>query len=165
MSALLQLFIDICLFRKGPQHLPASSLLLALAACFYLVTGWVLLGLESGWLNGAVQVAVAGGLLLAFVWTTLASCDKRHRLLQTLTALTGTDGLLTGIAIACYMLTPALPDLRNISISLLTLWDLAVIAHILRHALSQNLAMGAGLTIIYFFAVRYLLAIIMGGAS
>ncbi|NJD07410.1 MAG: hypothetical protein FIA97_13065 [Methylococcaceae bacterium] len=164
MTALIRLFADICLFRKGPQHLPASSLLLALAGSFYLVTGWILLGLESGWLNGAIQVAVAGGLLLAFVRTTLASCDKRHRLLQTLTALTGTDGLLTGVAIACYALTSALPDLRNIALTLLTLWDLAVIAHILRHALSQGLAMGVGLAAIYFFAVRYLLTLIMGGS-
>jgi hypothetical protein len=164
MTKLIRLFADICLFRKGPQDVPASRLLLVLATIGYLLSGWILLGLESGWLNGAIQVAVAGGLLLVFVWTTLTSADKVHRLTQTLTALVGTDSLLTATAIVCFALTPALPDLRKIIIDLLTLWDLAVIAHILRHALSQGIAMGVGLAVLYFLAVRHLLALLMGAS-
>lgn len=162
MTVLIRLFWDICLFRKGPQDVPASPLLLGLATFCYIAIGWILLAVESGWLNGAIQVAVAGGLLLLFVWTTLASADKTHRLPQTFTALAGTDSLLTLAATACVALTSSLPELRRIAIDVLTLWDMAVIAHILRHALSQGLGMGIGLAVLYVLAVRYALALALG---
>jgi len=161
MSALIRLFADICLFRRGPQHLPESRFLLGLTLATYGATSWILLGLETDWRIAALQVMVATTLLLGFVGATLASAAKSHRLTQTVTALVGSDTLFTVLAIACFLATAAAPAARSAAISLLTIWDILVIAHILRHALSQTYAVGLGLAVLYFIAVQNLLLLFL----
>ena len=56
MRALFNLFLDICLFRRGPQDVPASPLLFGLAMLVYLIVGVVLLSLEGPLFQAVLQV-------------------------------------------------------------------------------------------------------------
>ncbi len=47
MRALFELFLDLCLFRKGPQDLPAGMALLKLCLLGYALSGFVVLLLST----------------------------------------------------------------------------------------------------------------------
>lgn len=151
---LIKLFFDICLFKKGPQDLPASRLLLGLTMLAYLLVGVVLLGLESNWGDAVIQALVEVGMLLGFLFVTLKVAGLMHRFMQTTIAMLGTDALISSCAVPLltWMLTS--PQAKGVYLFLLMLmlWHMAVVAHILRHALSRSLAVGLGLAIVYIVA-------------
>jgi hypothetical protein len=151
---LIKLFFDICLFKKGPQDLPASGLLLGLATLAYLLVGIVLLGLEATWADAAIQALVEGAMLLGFLFITLKVTGLMSRFLQTASAMLGCDALISSLAVPLltWMLTS--PEAKGVYLFLLLLmlWHLAVVAHILRHALSRHLGIGLGLAIVYVVA-------------
>lgn len=140
MSQLLNLFFDICLFRKGPQDVPASSLLLGLSLVAYAVVGLLLLSTETTLPGALLQVAMEGGMLVGFIYVTLASADLKNRLLQTSIAMLGTDALIRSLAIPILFLSAGMHAVQNAHILLLMLmlWHVSVVAHILRHALSKS---------------------------
>ncbi len=141
---LIKVFMEICLFRKGPQDVPASTLLLRLALAAYFLVGLVLTSLENQWLEGILQIVVEGAMLLGFTWISVMMAGKRGRLMQTVSAMLGTDALLSSFAIPMQAVLLADPQYNIIYVILLLLmlWHIAVVAHILRHALSQTLAVG-----------------------
>jgi hypothetical protein len=157
---LLKLFLDICLFRKGPQDAPASPALLKLALSAYFLVGLLLAILEAHWLEGILQVLLEAAMLLGFAWASLMAAGKTSRWLQTAIAMLGTDALVSSFAIPLDAVLLASPQagLLHLLLLLLMLWHIAVVAHILRHALSQALAVGLGLSIAYvFFSVQVLI--------
>jgi len=156
---LIRLFLDICLFRKGPQDVPASMMLLRFALAAYFLVGVALTVLEAPWLEGIAQVLLEAAMLLAFVWVSLLAAGKTSRWLQTLISMLGTDALISGVAIPLEALLLVNPQASvvHLILLLLMLWHLGVVAHILRHALSQTLAVGLGLAIVYVaFSVQVL---------
>jgi len=156
---LIRLFLEICLFRKGPQDAPASTMLLRLVLVAYFLVGVVLTTLETPWLEAIAQVLLEGAMLLGFVWVSLLAAGKLGRWLQTLISMLGTDALISGIAIPLEAVLLANPQagILRLLLLLLMLWHIAVLAHILRHALSQTLAVGLGLAFVYVaFSVQVL---------
>jgi len=151
---LIKLFFDICLFKKGPQDLPASGLLLALTTAAYLLVGLILLGLETNWTDALVQVLAEAAMLVGFLFVTLKVAGLMPRFLKTTAAMLGTDALISCFAIPLltWMMNAQGTQGVYLFLLLLMLWHLAVVAHILRHALSRPLAVGAGLAIVYVIA-------------
>lgn len=152
---LIKLFFDICLYRKGPQDLPVSSLLLGLSLLAYLIVGMVLLGLETTWTDAAIQALVEAGMLLGFVFITLQIAGLTSRFLQTSTAMVGTDVVISSFAVPLLTWMISSPESKGVIylfLLMLMLWHVAVVAHILRHALSRSLAIGFGLAIVYIVA-------------
>ena len=99
MYILLRVFVDILLFRAGPQAVPASVFLLQSAIVFYFMVR-VLVALLTFSPLSAVGVSVMDTVLLtSLVWVSLWSRDLNNRVLQTLTAALGTLGLLTLIVL------------------------------------------------------------------
>lgn len=164
---LIKLFWDICLFKKGPQEAPPSITLLKLALAAYVLVGMALTALETGWLEGLLEVLLEGGLLFAFVGISLLAAEKTHRWLQTGIAMLGTDALISSFAIPPKLLLLADPQagLVYLLLLLLMLWHIGVVAHILRHALSQTLAVGLGLAIVYVFFTMQVLILLFGPPS
>jgi hypothetical protein len=162
---LIRLFFDICLFRKGPQDAPASTMLLKLALLAYFLAGLVLTALEAPWLEGIAQVVLEGFMLFAFVGVSLLAAGKLNRWLQTVISLLGTDALITGFAIPLEGVLLAYPQagLLHVLLLLLMLWHIGVLAHILRHALSQTLAVGLALAIVYVAFSVQVLVMLFGG--
>ncbi|BBA37195.1 uncharacterized protein sS8_5273 [Methylocaldum marinum] len=148
---LIKLFLDICFFKKGPQDVPASGLLLALAILAYSVVGVVLLGLERDWRGAVVEAAVEGLMLFAFIYTALHLRRKIPRLQKTATALYACDALISAAAIPFLAWLSATPEVKGVYFFLmfLMLWHLAVVGHILRHALAISFFFGVGLAFGY----------------
>ncbi|QJD30424.1 hypothetical protein [Methylococcus geothermalis] len=149
--ALIRLFIEICLFRRGPQDVPSSMLLFWLVAGAYLLVGFILLGLEVAWLPAIVESLVELAMLLGFVWLLLALFKKTPRWQKTATAMLGSDVVISTPAIPLVGWTLAVPDATAIHLLLfgMMLWHVAVVAHIFRHALSKPWATGLLLAVAY----------------
>jgi hypothetical protein len=156
MSRLILVWFDICLLRAGPQDLPASRELLGLSMASYMLASF-LLSLPGYPLVAAGQLALMdASLVVVFAATTLYLTGKMARLTQTLTALSGTGTLLGLIALPVIQLLasgqqeagqPSL--LAGVLWLLLFGWNLLVVAHIMRHALSVNFPVATGIAILY----------------
>jgi hypothetical protein len=164
---LIKLFWDICWFQKGPQDTPASSFLLMLAMLAYLLVGAALTGLEAQWPEGLLQVLLEASMLLGFVWISVVAAGKTNRWLQTSVAMLGTDALISAIAIPLegILLFNPQADLVYLLMLLLILWHIGVVAHILRHALSQTITLGLALAIVYVFFSLQVLILLFGPPS
>jgi hypothetical protein len=90
----LQSFLDIALWRKGPQDLPASTTLANLALIAYLSTGFLRMRLFTLDRSTALLFICIDALMLgAWLWLVLAFFGRRQRFVQTITATLGV-GLL-----------------------------------------------------------------------
>lgn len=164
---LIQLFLDICLFRKGPQDLPASKVLLKLVLAAYFFVGLLQTLLGTRWLEGVLQVLLQAGILFGFVWISLKAAGMPERLPQTLTAMLGTDALISSFSLPLALIALLNPQdaLTHLLLLLLMLWQTAVVAHILRHALSQTLAIGVVLSIVYMVFTLQILMLLFGAPA
>lgn len=156
MNQLPATLLRICVFRDGPQELPASSsLLIAL-----VVIGWAASTLLVGQLiaegSAALEVTVATGFGLLFTWLALSVRGGTHRFLQSATALFGTDLVLL-LPVAPLLLLTSGQEAPNLQLLLLLLWawGIAIKGHIFRHALDLPVPGGVlvaiGYTILSLF--------------
>lgn len=161
MKLLLLRFIDICLLRAGPQDIPTSSVLMLLSITVYCTVGFFLYLVNADLIHAliltGVDIVLMAGLAYVILWVRMLTT----RYVQTLTALAGTGTLLAMIAwpVLYWLQLPAAGP--NPEPSLLSpilwiwwawlLWNLVVVGHILRHALSTTFFVGALLSLSYFF--------------
>lgn len=164
---LLKVFLDICLFRRGPQDVPASPLLFGLAMLVYLIVGVVLLSLEGPLFQAVLQALVELFVMLGFVWVNLRFLHLQPRFLKTGTAMLATDALISSLAVPllAWMAWSEQGGEPYLLLLILMLWHLAVVAHILRHALSRPLSVGIGLAIVYIVATYQVMMLLFPPAG
>jgi len=156
LSALLRVFVDIALLRSGPQVLPASGLLLAICIALYAATYLVVVATTSLDLRVlAAQVLTSVGLDLIGLWLVLAVARRQSRYPQTLAALFG-SGVILNLALLPAALLVAFGGASfelagQLAASLVMGWGLAVLAHILRHALEVAWGLALALAALYLF--------------
>jgi hypothetical protein len=154
MGTLIRTIAAIALLRRGPQTLPASSFLLYLLLAAHWGTG-VLLGLFSFSPAMALLAALAGTLIMVALVHGLLLMHRLHsRVTQTLSALAGCEvliGLLGVPLTALFYAGGGMAELAVLLSLLLLVWNLAVAAHIFRHALSVSMGIGV------LFAIGYIL--------
>jgi hypothetical protein len=155
MLQLIRAWFDICRLRAGPQDLPASGFLLGLSLCCYALVSFLVASPSSG-IMGAVQLAtVDTGMLVVFATSILYLQSKTERINQTLSALAGSGSLMGMLALPLVLLVdPGQPaDQLSALLTglwlLLLIWNLLVMAHIMRHALSASFAVGLGAAVLY----------------
>lgn len=127
--------------------------------CCYASVSVLLTSLTNGYRDG-VQVALLELLLMTlFVAGVLYLFRRPARFSQTLAALAGSGGLLGLPALALIRVAGAEVVAPHLSTAwlLLLFWNLLINAHILRHALSSSLAMGAILSVLYVLASTQLI--------
>lgn len=149
---LVRLFLDICSFNKGPQDAPASSLLLELVVAANLGLGFGLALMELGWVEALLQTLTGASVLAGFLWIALAVTQKSARFLQTASAAFGTDTFITALATPLLIWGHLDPEMRgafNLPLLSLMAWQISVLGHILRHALSLPFIAGLGLALAY----------------
>lgn len=155
MLQLIRAWFEICLLRRAPQDLPASSYLLGVSLCCYGLVS-VLVSSQSYTFSMALLLTLVDiGLLVIFAWSLLYLQKKTARLNQTLSALAGTGSLMGVIALP--LLLTIAPDAGADTVAaplqslwlLLLLWNLFIMAHIIRHALSSSFAIGFGISLLY----------------
>jgi hypothetical protein len=153
--ALVNLFVDLCLLRRGPQDLPASHALLSLALVLNVAAG-LLLGRtvwgETGAALGAALLDV--GVLALLLFVALRARALGNRFLQSATAMLGAGCLLTLLALPLQPLVELSeasdPDAVGALLYLLYVaWVQVVYGHVLRHALDLRLGAGIAIALVY----------------
>jgi hypothetical protein len=155
MLQLIRAWFEICLLRRAPQELPASAYLLGLSLCCYGLVSVLVSSQSYPFSKALLLAAVDLGLLVLFVWSLLYLQRKPARINQTLSALAGTGSLMGVIALPLLLAIgpetvaePVPAPLLSLWL-LLLLWNLFVMAHIIRHALSSSFAIGFGISLLY----------------
>ena len=81
---ILRLFLDVCLFRKGPEDVPASLILLGLTLLGYVLVSAFLLSFQIGIGAALLQVSAGGAMDLAFLhlllWIAKSPAASSRRL-------------------------------------------------------------------------------------
>lgn len=147
----LQSFLDIALWRKGPQDLPASGLLATLVLAAYMATGFVRMRLFAFDQHASLLFISIDALMLGgWLWLVLAFFGRRQRFVQTITATLGV-GLLMLLLDVTFRAVQLILDLSN---SLLTIWltlrfliIALVLGRIFMLALDRGLITGIALTV------------------
>lgn len=154
----------ILLFRAGPQDLPYSHALTQWTVCAALLAEFAQYRLTLAAGPALVHALVSVAAMAGFIFMVLQLRGLRNRIQQTVNALFITGSALTVLllpplsAITPHMLKIAqnpdlarsepLPALPALAVMALTLWGFMVAAHIFRHALNANLAVGAVLALL-----------------
>ena len=154
MYAIIQPFLEIALFRKAPQDLPESRLLLGIALGAHAVLGMALYAMRKDPLTALIAGATGTLLLVTLTLSLLLINGLAQRTVRTLTALTGIEVVIgvVGLPVTAWLnaATGSSPidGIAVLAFVVLLLWDLAVFGHVLRHALSAPLPMGVVLALI-----------------
>lgn len=155
MLQLIRAWFDICLLRRAPQELPASNYLLGLALCCYAAVSLLVSAQNYEFPRALLLAGVDLGLLAGFIWLLLYLQGKVTRFNQTLSAMAGTGSIMGLIALPLLVMAgpetvsgPVPASLVSVWL-LLLLWNLFVMAHIFRHALSTTFLVGFGFSILY----------------
>ncbi len=159
MKDLVRLFTQIALLRRGPQDIPASSLLLALTIAGYFlvnfVVSYVLPPFPGPWL---AQLGV--DVVFIFVWYVLLMKLMRRpeRFLQTTTAVYGFQAVLSPLLVASVWLTRRFAQdsfwqfpVTLISLALLV-WIITANSHIVKAALDWTMPPSVALVILQTLA-------------
>jgi hypothetical protein len=153
MRQLLRFWLDLCLLRVPPQHLPASPWLLGFSLGCYLLLSVLASTISSGFVTG-MQIALLDTVMLSvFAVALLYLLSKPQRILQTLSALAGAGTMLgiPAVALSLVVVSGIGPGAESMSWLwlLLLFWNLLVTAHIIRHAMSSSLALGVAVSLLY----------------
>lgn len=148
-------FFAICCFKRRPQDLPASTEFLCICLFVYAALSCILT-LSTQSLEIALLWGLTDGVLIAlltFLLMRLLKVPERWR--QTTTALAGTGIFFTILAIPLSFSIMNLEEGDNLGILLFQfvifflVWNIAVMAHIFRHALEVSFAMGVLVALSY----------------
>lgn len=162
MNALLKLYAGLCLFRRGPEDMPAIPPLLGILLALWMVLQLLAAGLQTG-LTLAQMVGaqlIALGVVLGASAAILTFKGLRQRWLQTALALVGVDIALTLVSLPLLLLGHAAggtPGFVNGLYLLLISWQLAVQSFIFHRAFAVGpllgLALAFGLFILTFLLI------------
>jgi hypothetical protein len=158
LAQLFRLFVDIAIWRRGPQDLPTSVTLAWLVALFYALIGAVQVGLMGWNFQSALLLVVLDlSLQTAWLWGLLVFFAKTPRFLQSFTAFVGVGALITvlDVMVSGVMLAagingsnPANPwPLLQLGLLLLML------GRVLQQALERNLFLCMSLTLVILLTV------------
>jgi hypothetical protein len=157
MWKLIQTFVDIALWRKGPQDLPASRFLAMLALTFYVLSSFVqvqLLQLRAQ--SAVVIIAVDILMMMVWLWAVLAFFGRRQRFIQTFTAMVGVGVVLSALDIVVRVAQLAFfgpadsPPVFWLALRLIAV--ALIMGRILMHALERGLLTGMALTIAIIYS-------------
>lgn len=160
-SLLLQLvrtLFDITLLRKGPEHLPASGVVLVLSVLLSLLSSLAALALIDrfdeddfflGLFSSVVGLCCYAGILVLG--------GKSARMLQTLSAIVGTGALIVFAFVAEYvLLTPLLGSTGGgLIATVILLWSVPVEGHIIARAVDRHWYVGLVLAV-GVFVLQYI---------
>jgi hypothetical protein len=164
---LFKAFYDICLFQKRPQDVPASRELFSVMFLVYTAISAILSYPEQ-----TVFIAVLTGLiqslmLMLITWLFLYLRSVPERWLQTCTALAGTGVIFSVVASpllysgAYVREFPAFEAFIVMLLVILYVWSIAVMTHILKHALSSSYVLGILGSLTYVALIRFALQLVL----
>lgn len=175
MAALFQILFRICTFKCGPEVLPAYNALLGLLIVINAVVSFgaavtmqafITLPEEvtsqlsdeqiaamSDYFLLFTRVVVTLASVAALTWGLLALTGNSARVTKTLTAIFGTDIILTVIAALSLVVASNMHELVRDLVNLgMVFWNIAVLGFIYHRALEISVGLGiaAGLFVLIF---------------
>jgi hypothetical protein len=174
LITLFQFFVDLCLLRRNPQDLPASTALFGVILVVALFAGLLLaLTAGAGFGQAFAQSVLDLLLLLGVLHVALKATDKQARYVQTATALLGADALIGVIALVPVSLAMPVEGsepgantlLAGLMFIALVVWSVLVVGHILRHAFDLPLAQAVVIAVAFdVLSFVVLSSLVQGGA-
>jgi hypothetical protein len=171
MSEAIRLFVQISLLRRGPQDLPASTLLLTLTVIGYVCVNAVVsaaLPPIAGW---PAQLAVDVLFMLGWYFVVLSLLGRRERFLQTATAVFGFQAVLSPPLIAAEWLVgrSAHDSTWQLLIGAgglaLIVWLIAANSHVVKAALEWSSIASVALVILQVVLGQALLYLLFPAAG
>jgi hypothetical protein len=165
----LRICLDIVLWRRGPQDLPASNLLLAIAVAAYIAVSAVQLALLGETAATWFFFLVIDPLLLGgWLWLVLRLHGHAERFLQTAAAVFGTGALLgLGLYLPLQLIITGLgydptSGLAQFFALVLVVVFALVTGRIIKLATDSNLFTGIAVSLTYFLLINYLVGVLRG---
>ena len=170
MKALLSSLAEIAMLRKDPSILPASYAWVLLFALAYTAANLVMAWVDDADRIGA-RIAFDLGLSLAFFWLLLALTRRTHRFPQAINAVFGVYLLLAPLMVGLQLLRG--PSKSNYAVWALTtagstvvmIWYLLAVGHVLRRALDTGLVTGFAIAVTWAVATVALAQRLFGGPT
>lgn len=164
-SDVIQRILAIALLRAGPQDLPYST---GLMGTVIAITAAVNIPVIQRYTPDAQPLAQIG-LLVAFNLGFLAAAlwlrGHGPRFVQTASALFGSDIVISAVALPILLIIGR-PDEANALAALaffaLLIWNIAVVQHILRAALSLSSLAGLAASLAYIFGASAFVRAVTG---
>ncbi|MGQ0658266.1 MAG: hypothetical protein ACT4NU_09255 [Chromatiales bacterium] len=169
--ALARAYLDICLFRRGPQDLPASQWLMGVTLGTYALAGFALLSFEFAPHLALLAAVADAGVLWAGTVLLLNLFRHPRRAAQTVTALAGTGLIITVIAIplAFWLTFGHAPDSDLAVPGVLWLvlfgWNVLVTARVLQQAFSTSFTIALVTAIVFIFLSQQAISVIVPEAT
>lgn len=168
MTSLILTFFRMSLFRVRPQDLPMSRDLLLLTAgaataCFIL-RNLTMNSEGSGVVIALAQTAVLGIML----YVLLRLFSKSERWVQSATALYGCSTVIVALAMPFLFsggveaLESAAFNLTKVAILVISIWNLSVIAFILKETLEIRLLLAIVISVVFEITLAVILIQIFG---
>ncbi len=161
MKSIFLLFWRICLFQTGPDTVPANTTftvaVIVLNAVVNIVVQLLLGGEEIDLLRAGTLSIVSLAGTGALVWFVMALMSLNNRVQQTLTAMFGSDIILTALTSIAFLTTTQINETAAVfAITLLTLWSLMVYGFIFHRAMDIHIGFGIAIAL---FVVIFSVAI------
>ena len=167
ISTLYILFFDMCLFRRKPQDLPLSFDLLVVCIAAYTLINF-LLGLNTTSAIRAIQSSFLETFFISTITVIILKLNHHvDRWLKTLMAITGTGCVVSLFALPLFIgvfILDAGSLLQNLVLMvylILLIWNVAIMGHILRHALETTMGFGVLFAIIYIVMTSMLIGVLL----
>ncbi len=162
----LKHYVLMCIFRSGPDNLPAGihSILFSLFA--YCLIGFSLVDERHSYASIIQQIVIELSLLAVFIYAGLKWKNILFRLPQAFSALLGINMIISIVGIVVY---PALIDEygsasegeldRNVLNAelLIVFWNLSVMSMVLKRVLDINTLLAAMISFNYFMVYQFLI--------
>ena len=166
MSALINIFFEICLLKKGPQDVPASRFLFQLVLLAYVsLNAIMLMLLEDDFVYSLVAIVVDLFLVVGLIKLVLIFANMPDRFLKTISAVLGTTIVMSiGMMMAQVWYDSVESEAAKEFPGFLALvifgWNIVVIGHILKNALDTFLSIGILLAVVYILVQASVLSYI-----
>lgn len=149
-------FLNICLLRRAPQDLPASDGLLAITLFASAVGSFIIAVGSLDWPPALLSVVVEILFMCVVIYGLLYQQGHAGRWRQTVTAVAGTNAVLVVFALPLFAwllnaqsreADPTMPSLLFFG---LIIWNIVILGHIFRHALSTMMSLGVLVALAYY---------------
>ncbi len=163
MLKLIRTLFDIIRLQKGPDAIPYSNVLFALALAFWLSAGIVMTLATPELDQKDFVLGTLTGLVGLFCYAVIiAASGKRARMLQAITAIIGCGALLSLIVVACDALLSIFvrDSLAGLIVTLILLWSVPVEGHIISRTIDRHWYVGVVIAMAVFVLQLFLYSVI-----
>jgi hypothetical protein len=168
----LKVFLDIVLWRRGPQDLPSSGLLVAITLVAYELVNLVQIALVDVSVSELLLYLVVDPLLLmSGLWLVMTLFSRKERWSQTVSAVLGCSALM-GLVVSVPMVLLVGPRMASnppAAVQLLALGlviaFILVVGRIIQLATESNLLTGSAIATTYVVILHALAGMLRSSGS